>query len=252
MRIIALTNQKGGVAKSTSTINIGAILGQMGKKVLVVDLDPQGNSTTGLGVNAEELEYTVYECLTDELPIEKAIHKTKFKNVDIIAAFITLANAELEIAAMMGREALLKESIENSNLDYDFMILDLPPSLGLLTVNGLVAADEIIIPIDCGMFALAGIEQLISTIKLIKKKLNSKLEISGVLLTKVDDRTNIAKEMRNDLSKLFGDKFFNTVIHQNIKIAEAQKEQKPISYFDGSCRGSIEYVDVCKELLGTR
>lgn len=253
MRKIAFTNQKGGVGKSTSCINIAAILGVMGKKVLVIDLDPQANTTMGFGIDLESLQdkTTVYECITGEVPGDKAIINTKFDNVSIIPSFITLANAEIEISSKMGRETLLKDCIEDAKLDemFDYILFDLPPTLGLLTINGLVAADEIVIPVDAGVFAMSGIEQLVNIISLIKKKFNPKLDILGVLMTKVDSRTKMSKDLFNDLRELFGAKLFDTVIHQNVKIAEAQKEQSPINYFDRNSKGTIEYGQVTEEIV---
>lgn len=249
MRTIVYSNQKGGVGKSTSCINFAAILGSEGYKVLVIDMDPQGNTTSGLGIEEYKGMKTIYECLVDELPLNQAILQTPFKNVDLVPATITLANAEIEIAAVIGRESLLKESIHNHKLDYDFILIDLPPNLGLLTINGLVAAKEIIIPIDVSIFAMSGVSQLLKVIKTVKKKLNPEIEILGALLTKVDGRTNLSKEIHADLQEYFGEKMFKSVIHQSVRIAEAQKDQKPITYFDPRCRGAEEYIQAVREVL---
>jgi len=251
MRIIAFSNQKGGVAKSTSVINVGAILGEMGYRVLVVDMDPQANATIGLGMNDKlEGRKTVYECLVDELPMHHVVMPTEFKNVFVAPATLKLANAELEIASVMGRECLLKESMDGADMNYDYALLDLPPNLGLFTINGLVAATEVIIPVDVSMFAITGVSQLVNVIRTVKKKLNPALEITGALLTKADGRTKLSKEVKEYLKELFGDRMFKTVIHQNVRIAEAQKAQVPITYYDPKCAGAREYIEFTKEVVG--
>lgn len=251
MRKIIFTNQKGGTGKSTSCINVGAIIGNMGFKVLVIDLDPQGNCTQGFGINDSDLQgrSTIYDVLVNEKPIEEAIMNTKYKNVDIVPAYIVLANAELELASTMSRETILQQAITESSADYDYMLFDLPPNLGLLTLNGLAAANEVIIPVDVGVFAISGINQLVKVINMVKRKINQKLSITGILLTKVDGRTNLSKEIHSSLSEIFGDKLFKNVIHNNIKIAEAQREQKPIWYYDKSSKGAVEYELVTDEIV---
>jgi len=248
MRIISFTNQKGGVAKSTSTINIGAILGQMGRSVLIVDIDPQANTTVGLGVDGENIDSTIYECLTGTSSLEEAIIKTEFKNVDIVPSNIKLANAELEIASVTCREAILKDLIRESEISYDYMLIDFPPSLGLLTINGLAATKEVIIPIDAGLFSLVGISLLTKKIGEIKAKINPSIKNAKVLLTRVDSRTNFSKIIKKSIEDIFSDNFFDTIIHQNVKISEAQSARKPVSYFDKNCRGTIEYKELAKEI----
>ena len=248
MRIISFTNQKGGVAKSTSTINIRAILGQMGRSVLIVDIDPQANTTAGLAVDGEKLPSTIYECLTAGASLREAVLKTQFKNVDIVPSNIKLANAELEIASVTCRESILKDLIKGSNPDYDYMLIDYPPSLGLLTINGLAATGEVIIPIDAGLFSLVGISLLTKKIYEVKAKINPSIKNVKVLLTRVDSRTNFSKIIKKSIEDIFGDNFFTTVIHQNVRISEAQSARKPVSYFDKSCRGTIEYTKIAKEI----
>lgn len=248
MRIISFTNQKGGVAKSTSTINIGAILGQMGRSVLVVDMDPQANTTVGLAVDGEKLPSTIYECLTAGASLREAVLKTQFKNVDIVPSNIKLANAELEIASVTCRESILKDLIKGSSLEYNYILIDYPPSLGLLTINGLAATGEVIIPIDAGLFSLVGISLLTKKIYEIKAKINPSIKNVKVLLTRVDSRTNFSKIIKKSIEDIFGDNFFTTVIHQNVRISEAQSARKPVSYFDKSCRGTIEYTKIAKEI----
>lgn len=251
MRKIAFANQKGGVGKSTSCINIAAILGSMDYRVLVIDLDPQGNCTQGFGFNENELQEksTVYDVLINELPIKDSILNTKYKNIDLVPAYIVLANAELELASVMSRETILQNALIGSAMDYDYILFDLPPNLGLLTLNGLAAASEVIIPIDIGVFAISGINQLVKIINMVKRKINQDLDIKGILLTKVDGRTNLSKEIRLSLSEIFGDKLFKNVIHSNIKIAEAQREQIPICYYDKNSKGAIEYELITKEIV---
>jgi chromosome partitioning protein len=245
--ITAIVNQKGGVAKTTTTINLGSCLAELGKKVLLIDIDPQGNLTQGLGI--ENIDKTIYECLTEELPLSEIVQHTSINNLDIIPASIKLANAELELSNTLGRESLLKDALEHTILNYDYVLIDCNPSLGVLTVNALTAAEDIIIPLEPGIFALEGIGQLVKVIQLIKKKLNPKLNIKGVLLTRVDSRTSLAKEFKEQLHAIFGDKVFNTVIHNNVKIAEAQTHKKPINIYDKNAKGSIEYMSLAKELL---
>lgn len=251
MRKIAFANQKGGVGKSTSCINIAAILGDMGYRVLVIDLDPQGNCTLGFGIEEKNLEekLSAYDVLLKNEPIENVITETNYLNVDIIPSYIILANADIELTSVMSRETILMRAIKKSFIDYDYILLDLPPNLGLLSVNGLVAANDVLIPLDVGSFAISGVKQLIKTLNLIKDNINPYLNILGVLLTKVDGRTNIAKERRKDLNDIFGDKFFNTVIHNNVKIPESQQYGKPLIYYDSNCRGAIEYKNATKELI---
>ena len=253
MKKIAFTNQKGGVAKSTSCINMAAVLGDMGYRVLVIDIDPQANASLGLGIEWEGLEgkTTIHDCITKEIPIRNAIVSTEFTNVFVVPSYITLANAEIEISSMMGRENLLSDSITNSKLenDFDYILLDLPPTLGLLSMNALAASDELIIPIDAGVFALAGIKQLLGIINMVKKKLKPNLNICGVLFTKVNSRTKLSKELYANLEEVFKDKLFRTVIHQSVRVAEAQGECMPILYFDRTSKPSQEYIEATKELI---
>lgn len=246
---IAMVNQKGGVTKTTSAVNISSSLSEMGYKVLAVDLDPQGNLGYNFGLDTDNLEKTVYDLFTKDVNINDIIIKTEF-NIDVLPSNLLFANAELEISSKMNREGILKKAFKNLETDYDFVIIDLPPSLGLLSLNGLALADNIIIPLDNGIFSLSGLKQLLGVINLIKENdINPSIDIIGVLLTKVDKRTNMSKEMYSNLEELFGEKVFKTQIHQNIKIAESQKAQKPINYFLPNNRGSIEYKELAKELV---
>lgn len=245
--IISIVNQKGGVGKTTTTCNLGSCLVELGKKVLLIDNDPQGNLTQSIGV--KEYKNTVYDCLTNELPIHEAIHKTCVPNLDIVPSNIKLANAELELSNALGRETILKDCIESSSLDYDYILIDCNPSLSLLTINALTVCDTMIIPLEPSVFALEGIAQLIKVINLVKKKINPKLGIEGVLLTRVDSRTSLSKEFREQLHEIFGPKVFDTVIHQNIAIGKAQIESVPINLFDKNSKGYKEYLALAQEVM---
>ena len=249
MSIISIVNQKGGVAKTTTAINLSSSLVSMGKKILLLDIDPQANMSQGIQFERKESK-TIYEVLIDDLPLSEAIHNTSIDNLDIIPSSISLANAELELAGELGRETLLREAIEDTTLSkYDYIIIDCNPSLGLLTVNALSACKELIIPMEPSIFALEGIGQLVNVIKLIKRKINPQLEIKGVLLTRVDARTNIAIDFKEELEKVFGDKVFNTVIHQNVAVAQAQIEELPVNLYDSKARSAKEYMSLAKELI---
>ncbi|OHW61259.1 sporulation initiation inhibitor protein Soj [Andreesenia angusta] len=245
---ISLVNQKGGVAKTTTTASVSAILAEMGHKVLAVDLDPQGNLSEILGVNSESLDKTSYEIFSSGLPLSEAIVKTG-SGVDLVPANISLANTEIVIANELSRETILKRAFENAELDYDFVLLDLPPSLGLLTVNALSFSDHIIIPVDSGVLSLSGMGQLLNIVKLIKQNINKNLDILGVLITKADDRIKITKEIREALEEMFSDELFETYIHHNSRILESQKEGIPINLFDKNSRGAKEYKALAKEVL---
>lgn len=249
MNIISLVNQKGGVAKTTTAVCLSSLLAEIGKKVLVIDMDAQGNLTENFGINGDELNNTIYEVLTKELPLNEAIHSTEF-GVDIVPANISLANTELDISNKMSRETLLKRAFKVANLSYDFVILDLPPSLGLITLNALALSNYVLIPVDAGVYSLSGINQLIKIMKMVKDNdLNEEIDVLGVLLTKADDRINVTKEMRETLEEIFEDKLFTTYIHHNSKIIEAQRDAKPINFFDKNSRGYKEYKELAKEVI---
>lgn len=249
MQIISLVNQKGGVAKTTTAVCLSSLLAELGNKVLVVDLDAQGNLTENFGIDEDELDNTIYEVLTKELPLREAIHTTEF-GVDIVPANIDLASAELEMANMMTREMILRKAFKKADLDYDFVILDLPPSLGLITLNSLSLANYVLIPVDAGVFSLSGINQLAKIISsVVENDLNDDLDILGVLLTKADDRINVTRDMKDTLTDMFGDKLFDTYIHHNSKIIESQKENMPINFFDKKSRGYLEYKDLAEEVI---
>lgn len=249
MHIISLVNQKGGVAKTTTAVCLGSLLAELGKKVLLVDLDAQGNLTENFGINGDELDNTIYEVMTQDLDLKDAIHTTEF-GVDLIPANIDLASTELDIANKISRETILKRAFKNANLDYDFVILDLPPSLGLITLNSLALSNYVLIPVDAGVYSLSGINQLVKIItSVIENDLNDNLDVLGVLLTKADDRINVTKEIKGTLTDMFDDKLFDTYIHHNSRILESQLAGKPINYFDKKSRGYEEYKELAKEVI---
>lgn len=246
---LCIANRKGGVSKTTTAVNMSSILAEKGYKVLLIDLDPQGNATENFGLNPEELPNTMYQVIVEGLPLNDAICETKF-GVDIIPSNTNLADAEIKVANRINREKILSNAMEEANLNYDFIIFDLPPNLGVLSINGLVATDKIIITVDVGVFSLTGIGDLMAMVSLIRKsQLNPKLDVLGVLMTKVDNRTNISKSIKDILVNSIGDMVFNTQIRQNVKIAESQINKQPINFYDKACFGYVEYSKFVEEVL---
>lgn len=254
-KIIAFVNQKGGVGKTTSSINLAASLGLLGKKTLLVDLDPQGNSTTGVGVNKGDLENSIYEVLVDRAEIKKVVAKTKFKNLYLIPASINLAGVDMELVEMSRvnpefvPQLQLKKYLGQISEVFDYIILDCPPSLGLITTNALAAANSVIIPVQCEFFALEGIMQLLNSIMIAQKKLNPSLDIEGVLLTMLDGRTNIGLEVIEEVRKYFKNKVFNTIIPRLVRLVEAPSHGKPISDYDPTSRATLAYQNLAKEVI---
>ena len=249
MKKIAFCNQKGGVAKTTSAVNIAAYLALNNQRTLLIDLDPQANATSGVGIDKNNLQNSIYEVLQDRAGIEEATIKTSLEFLSIVPSNINLTGAEIEMVNVMSREYRLKKALEKVKDKYDFVVLDCPPSLGLLTVNGLSAADSVIIPIQCEYYALEGLSQLVNTVNLIKENLNEHLQIEGVLMTLADYRTNLTKEVIEEVKQYFGDKVFNAVIPRTIKLTEAPGFGKPIALYSKESIGAKKYEEVTYEIL---
>ncbi|MCI0502993.1 MAG: AAA family ATPase [Fusobacteria bacterium] len=248
MKTIAIINQKGGVAKTTTTINLGAYLANKNKKTLIIDLDPQGNATSGLGVNRFDLPRCVYDGLINGVAISKLILKTNIKNLDLIPATIQLAGAEIEMVSMLSREFLLKNLVKDLH-GYDYVLIDCPPSLGLLTINALTATDQYIVPIQCEYYALEGLGQLLKTVNLIKKGLNPDLEILGALMTMYNSTVNLSAQVVSEVKAYFKDKVFNTIIPRNIRLSEAPSYGEPISTFAPGSKGGLAYEELAEEVI---
>ncbi|MCC0633339.1 ParA family protein [Clostridioides sp. ZZV14-6045] len=248
-KVIAIFNQKGGVGKTTTNVNLSASLGTLGKKILVLDLDPQGNTTSGYGIDKNEVENTIYEIMLDGLNIKEAIIKTEFENVDIVPSATELAGAEIELASISNREYILKNSIKVVKDEYDYIFLDCPPSLGMLTINCLTAVDSVLIPIQCEYYALEGVSQLMETIKLVKSRLNTDIEIQGVVLSMFDGRANLSIQVVEEVKKYFKGSVYTTLIPRNVRLAEAPSHGKPAIYYDKRCRGSVAYLELAEEFI---
>lgn len=248
-KIIAFANQKGGVGKTTSAVNIAASVGILGKKVLLIDLDPQGNTTSGVGINKKNLKSTSYELLIDEIDAKQAVVVTEFKNLSVIPSNISLAGAEFDLYQLENREYRLKKQLAAVKDDYDYIFIDCPPSLGMITVNALAAADAVIIPMQCEYYALEGLSQLMITIRKIKQLYNSELEICGILITMFNGRLILTMQVISELKKYYSDKLFKTPISRNVKLSEAPSFGTPVYYHDKSSKGANEYLEVAKELL---
>ncbi|MDR2621250.1 MAG: AAA family ATPase [Dysgonamonadaceae bacterium] len=248
-KIIALANQKGGVGKTTTTINLGASLAAMDKTVLIVDADPQANASSGLGINIRELKKSIYECIIENIDPSEAVLPTEVPNLDIIPSHIDLVGAEIEMLSFRDREKVLKELLSKVKNKYDYIMIDCSPSLGLITVNALTAADSVIIPVQCEYFALEGISKLLNTIKIIKSKLNPELDIEGFLLTMYDSRLRLANQIYEEVKKHFGEMVFNTVIQRNIKLSEAPSYGQPVLLYDADSKGSHNHIQLAKELI---
>ena len=248
-KIIAFANQKGGVGKTTTCVNLSGYLATMGKKVLLVDLDPQGNATSGLGITKDMNVKSVYNVISGENYVEEVIVKTGINGLDLLPSEISLAGAEIELVSMDNRERVLKGILNRLKPSYDYICIDCPPSLGLLTVNALTACDSVIIPIQCHFYALEGLSQLMNNINLVKKHLNPDIDVEGVVLTMKDNRSNLVNEVSEEIRKFFGKKVFSTVIPNNIRLAEAPSYGQPICQYDPKSKGGMAYRDLALELL---
>lgn len=249
MITLAMTNQKGGVGKTTSCINLASELGKMGYNILVVDIDPQGNCTSGLGVESANIENSLYDLLLDDVSLREVATETKWNGVSLVPATIDLAGAEVELASAISRETRLSRALGKAT-EYDMTIIDCPPSLGILTINALVAADKLVIPIQCEYYALEGVGQLTRTVQLLKDFLNPQLSVDGVLLTMFDSRTNLSNEVLEEVRNQFGDLVFKSVIPRNVKLAEAPSFATPITYYEPGCTGAKAYKEFAREVAG--
>ena len=247
-RVIAIANQKGGVGKTTTTVNLGAALAELGFRVLVLDLDPQGNATTGLGLNPRDVEGSVYDVLLSDATLNDIIEPTNLKNLFVAPATIDLAGAEIELVPVMSRELRLKKAIDAVRDDYDIVMIDCPPSLGLLTVNGLAASDDVIVPIQCEYYALEGLGQLLRNVGLVQANLNPSLDVRGIVLTMYDARTKLADQVVSEVRAYFGEKVYETVVPRTVRLSEAPSFGQPIIVFDPTSRGAKAYRDLAKEV----
>ncbi|MCI8273855.1 MAG: ParA family protein [Clostridia bacterium] len=247
-KIISVANQKGGVGKTTTTVNLSTILAKKGKKVLLIDTDPQGNATSGLGVT-KELELSIYDILIGDTTLEETIQDTNVKNLKICPSNMSLAGAEVELVSMMSREQRLKTKLDEAKDKFDYVLIDCPPSLGLITLNAFTASDSVLIPVQCEYFALEGLGQLLNTVNLVKKHLNKDLEIEGALLTMYDARTNLSNQVVKEVKKYFENKVYKTVIPRNVRLSEAPSYGMPISLYDARSKGAKAYEKFAKEFL---
>jgi chromosome partitioning protein len=247
-RIIAIANQKGGVGKTTTSVNLGASLAELGYRVLVVDLDPQGNATTGLGINARNLQASVYDVIMSDTAVEDCVEPTSLKNLFVVPATIDLAGAEIELVPAFSRELKLRRALEEVREEYDYVLIDCPPSLGLLTVNGLAAADDVIVPIQCEYYALEGLSQLIRNVTLVRTNLNPKLDVRGIVLTMYDARTKLADQVEQEVRDHFGPRVYQTVVPRTVRLSEAPSFGQPIIVFDSTSRGAVAYRELAKEV----
>ncbi|WP_347939232.1 ParA family protein [Rickettsia oklahomensis] len=249
MKVIAIVNQKGGVAKTTTTINLATAFAAVNKKVLVIDLDPQGNSSTGFGIGQQQRKNTIYQVLINLIELKDAIIPTNIPNLEIITSNTNLSAAELDLTKLNDREYILMNLLKEVKALYDYIIVDCPPSLNLLTVNALVASDGVLIPMQCDFYSLEGLSHLLKTIRIVEKKLNPKIKIAGILFTMYDKRNRLTEQVEDDVRKCLGELVFKTVIPRNIKLSEAPSYGKPAIIYDYKCSGAVAYIELTKEIL---
>lgn len=250
VKVIAIANQKGGVGKTTTAVNLAACLAQKGRKVLMLDEDPQGNATSGLGFDKRDIKKCVYDTLINDVPMKDVLLHSDYKNLDVIPATIQLAGAEIELVSLMNREGRLKNALERVKHDYDYVLIDCPPSLGLLTINALTAANSVLVPIQCEFYALEGVSQLMNTIKLVQRNLNPALKLEGVLMTMFDQRTNLSSDVVGEVRKYFNTKMYNTIIPRNVRLSEAPSHGQPVIVYDPKSKGAQVYSELAQEVLG--
>ncbi|ARK32920.1 ParA family protein [Halalkalibacter krulwichiae] len=250
-KIIAVANQKGGVGKTTTSVNLSACLAHIGKKVLLVDIDPQGNATSGVGIDKGDIDECVYDILVEDVEASQVIKSTSLERLDILPSTIQLSGAEIELVPTISREVRLKRALASISNQYDYIFIDCPPSLGLLTINALTASDSVLIPVQCEYYALEGLSQLLNTVRLVQKHLNTDLGIEGVLLTMLDARTNLGIQVIDEVKKYFREKVFDTIIPRNVRLGEAPSHGQPIITYDAKSRGAEVYLDLAKEVVAS-
>lgn len=250
VKVIAIANQKGGVGKTTTAVNLAACLAQNGRKVLMLDADPQGNATSGLGFDKRDIKKCIYDTLINDVMMKDVLLHSDYENLDVIPATIQLAGAEIELVSLMNREGRLKNALERVKHDYDYVLIDCPPSLGLLTINALTAANSVLVPIQCEFYALEGVSQLMNTIKLVQRNLNPALKLEGVLMTMFDQRTNLSSDVVGEVRKYFNTKMYNTIIPRNVRLSEAPSHGQPVIVYDPKSKGAQVYMELAAEVLG--
>ena len=250
VKVIAIANQKGGVGKTTTAVNLAACLAALDRKILLVDSDPQGNATSGLGFDKRDIKQCIYDTLINDVSMQDVLKHTAYKNLDVIPATIQLAGAEIELVSLMNREGRMKNSLERVKHNYDYVIIDCPPSLGLLTINALTAASSVIIPIQCEFYALEGVTMLMNTIQLVQRNLNPALKLEGVLMTMFDSRTNLSTEVVEEVKKYFKTKMYQTIIPRNVRLSEAPSHGQPVIDYDSKSKGAQVYMELAQEVVG--
>ena len=249
VKVIAVANQKGGVGKTTTAVNLAACLAKEGRKVLLIDSDPQGNATSGLGFDKRDVKKCIYDALINEVPMADTLKHTAYENLDVIPATIQLAGAEIELVSLMNREGRLKNALERIKHDYDYVIIDCPPSLGLLTINALTAASSVMIPVQCEFYALEGMTMLMNTIQLVQRNVNPALKLEGVVMTMFDSRTNLAQDVVEEVKKYFKTKMYKTIVPRNVRLSEAPSHGMPVIDYDSKSKGAQVYMELAKEVI---